>query len=102
MLQVTNASTGNDGYFQRLRKRACKFDVEAGLRSVLVHAREENLTGTCRLHSSSPFKGIQSGWTAAAVGKNFPVWDGAGHSLRVHSNDNALGTISPGCIFDQL
>src|SRR5205814_6845935 len=67
MLQAAGAAGGNhrdaDGAGRGRRQLA----IEAGLRAVGVHGREENLSGAERLDAARPLDGVQSGLARAAV-----------------------------------
>ena len=65
-------------------------DVEAVLRAVAVHAREQDLTRAETLGLARPLDGVELGVDATAVDEDLPAVAPTRHAARVDGDDDAL------------
>ena len=72
MFQAACAAGGNHRDADRARNRRRQLAIEAGLRAVRIHGREEDLSGAERRDAARPLDGFQSGLARAAVSQHFP------------------------------
>ena len=100
MIKVAYPAGGNHGDIHRLAHGPREGEIKSDLGAIPIHAGQQNLTRTQRLHFARPVDCIQSGRAPATVGEHFPMT--CIRTLGVNRHHDALRTILGRCICDEL
>jgi len=73
MIELADATAGNDRDIDRFGHRARKREIEAFAGTVAVHAREQDLARAQLLHFTRPFDRVQSGRPTSPMSKHLPA-----------------------------
>ena len=99
MLERAAASGGDDGNVDRVRDRAGEIEVVAVLRSVAVHARQEDLAGAELFRASGPRDRVEPARRPSAMGEDLEV---RAPSTRIDGDHDALAAEARRAFGDEL
>ena len=100
VLQIAHAAAGDHRNIQRIGNRPGQCQIKTIFLPVPVHAGQQDFTRTQVLHFFCPRHRVEAGGIASAVSEYFPM--PGRNLLGIDRYYNALRTITPGGIGDQL